>query len=523
MRINLRQSWNQISKAYQAHNRIPTDFVHYGPHCPNEDQLQLIGDVSGKHVLEIGCGGGQNAIAFAKRGAIATGVDLSDEQIAFARKSAKAEGVEVRFLRRSMEDLSPIPDHSQDVVFSAYALGYLETWDRCFSEVRRVLKPDALFVFSIGHPFFYSLAEDSLRIVRSYHDASPEKWDWEYPEAGISVPFEGYLRKLSAMYLSFCAAGFEVLDILEPEPIQRGSGQDSFGSYYSSDRQRMVPATIIWKATVGQTCSLPVTQASSLRPTTPPSLRRKWNHISPYYQAEHRIPTEFVHYGPHCPNEDQLQFLGEVRDKRVLEIGCGGGQCSIAFAKRGAIATGVDISDKQIAFARQLAEQEHVSATFLQGDVVDLSPIPDASHDLVFSAYALQFVEHMDRCFAEVARVLRPGGLFVFSLDHPFWHCLAEKELLVESSYFDTAYWYEWEQKGMSTHPKMTEYHRTLGEWYRLLRGAGFDVLDIVEPEPVAEGSGQDWGEYYSPERQRMVPATIIWKSRKGRPSEAGR
>jgi len=524
--INLRQSWNQISQAYQAHNRIPTDFVHYGPHCPNEDQLQLIGDVRGKRVLEIGCGGGQCSIAFAKRGAIATGVDVSDEQIAFARKLAKQEDVKVRFLRRSMEDLSPVAHESQDVVFSAFALQYLDDWGQCLAEVKRVLKPGGLLVFSVDHPFFACLAGENLRIVRSYHDRTPARWDWEFPEGSVSAPFEAWQHKVGLMYRALRKAGFEVLDIMEPEPVEKGSGQDAFGGYFSPERQLMVPATIIWKAAVGRAFLRPpsVARATSLPPSTPAALRRKWNQISSYYQAEHNIPTGFVHYGPHCPNEDQLRLTGDLRGKRVLEIGCGGGQCSIAFAKRGAIATGIDISDKQIAFARQLAERERVGVTFLQGDVVDLSAIADGSHDLIFSAYALQFVEHMDRCFAEAARVLRPGGLFVFSLDHPFWYCLAEKELLVESSYFDTAYWYEWEQAGMSAHPKMTEYHRTLGEWYRLLRGAGFEVLDIVEPEPIEEGSGQDWGEYYSPARQRMVPATIIWKAcRAGVPTPAGR
>jgi hypothetical protein len=59
------------------------------------------------------------------------------------------------------------------------------------------------------------------------------------------------------------------------------------------------------------------------------------------------------------------------------------------------------------------------------------------------------------------------------------------------------------------------QFQRTVGEYYRLLRGAGLEVLDIIEPEPVEEGSGQDWGEYYSPERQRVVPATIIWRTRR--------
>jgi ubiquinone/menaquinone biosynthesis C-methylase UbiE len=245
------------------------------------------------------------------------------------------------------------------------------------------------------------------------------------------------------------------------------------------------------------------------------NMREAWNEISRHYQAEHTIPCDFVHYGPHCPNEDQLQLIGEVRGKRVLEIGCGGGQCSIAFAKRGAIATGIDISDEQVAFARELAREHGVQATFRQGDVTSLKGIGDASQDVVFSAYALMYVERLDPCFGEVRRVLVPGGLFVFSVDHPFWYCLAEKELRIEFPYYDREYSYDWWQKGLESHPRVRQFQRTVGEYYRLLRDAGLEVLDIIEPEPVAEGSGQDWGEYYAPERQKMVPATIIWKARR--------
>ena len=199
----------------------------------------------------------------------------------------------------------------------------------------------------------------------------------------------------------------------------------------------------------------------------------------------------------------------------MLEIGCGGGQCSIAFAKRGAIATGIDLSDGQVDFAQKLAAENGVEAAFRQGTAEDLSAIADASQDVVFSAYALQYVERPDRCFAEVARVLKPGGVFVFSVDHPFWYCVAEEDMRIVFSYFDTVYWYNWEQKDMPTKPRVTQFQRTVGDWFRFLRGAGLEVLDIIEPAPAEEGSGQDWGEYYSPERQRMVPATIIWKARK--------
>ena len=245
------------------------------------------------------------------------------------------------------------------------------------------------------------------------------------------------------------------------------------------------------------------------------NMRQTWNAISPHYQAEHKIPCDFVHYGPHCPNEDELQLIGKVKGKQVLEIGCGGGQCSVAFAKQGAIATGLDISDGQVKFARGLAEEHGVEATFRQANAERLTAIGDASQDVVFSAYALMFVRNLDRCFDEVHRVLKPGGLFVFSLDHPFWYCLAEKALRVENSYFDEAYSYEWWQKGLDSHPRVRQFQRTVGEYYRLLTGAGLEVLDIVEPEPVEDGSGQDWGGYWSPKRQKMVPATVIWKARK--------
>jgi SAM-dependent methyltransferase len=245
-------------------------------------------------------------------------------------------------------------------------------------------------------------------------------------------------------------------------------------------------------------------------------IRHKWNQVSPYYQAEHNIPTAFIHWGPHCPNEDALHLLGEVKGKKTLEIGCGGGQNTIALAKRGAIATGVDLSDAQVEFARELARKEGVEATFLQSNAEDLAAIADASHDLALSAFAFQFVEHMDRCCAEVARVLRPGGLFVFSVNHPFFYCVAESgEMKIEFSYFDQVYWYDWEQDGLTSRPRMTEYQRTVSEWHGLLRAAGLEVLAILEPQPVETGSGFDWGGGYAPERQRMVPATIIWKARK--------
>ena len=85
----MRNAWNANSKTYQSLHEIGTESAHYGPWAPLENELCLLGDVSGLHIFEAGCGGGQCSIAFAKQGAWVTGVDLSDSQIVFARSLAR--------------------------------------------------------------------------------------------------------------------------------------------------------------------------------------------------------------------------------------------------------------------------------------------------------------------------------------------------------------------------------------------------------------------------------------------------
>jgi len=88
--------------------------------------------------------------------------------------------------------------------------------------------------------------------------------------------------------------------------------------------------------------------------------------------------------------------------------------------------------------------------------------------------------------------------------------------MVVETSYHDrTPDDWDWEQAGRPLHARVREYRHTVGDWFRLLRDAGLQVLDIVEPEPVQGGCGRGWGRHYSARRQRMVPATIIWKAGK--------
>lgn len=264
----------------------------------------------------------------------------------------------------------------------------------------------------------------------------------------------------------------------------------------------------------------------------PIDMRAAWNRTSAHYQSLHEIPTTSAHYGPWAPDEQQLRLLGDVSGQRILELGCGGGQCSIAFARAGARVVGLDLSDDQIAYAEalavRLAADEHPAlgerVHFQQGDAADLSPFEDASFDIVFSAYALHYVAAIDRCLAGVNRVLVPGGRLVFSLDHPFRDVFWDQEEGEESLVPARSYWTrgpnEWQFS--ETGQWMRSYQRTVGDWVDLLHGAGLRVERIVEPEPVLVAEEDvAWADNYGPselelELVKLIPQTIIYVARKG-------
>jgi ubiquinone/menaquinone biosynthesis C-methylase UbiE len=179
----VKRFWENYGPDYQRDCRIPVD-VQYGPGSPNEAELQLIGPVAGKRVLEIGCGGAQCAVAFAKQGALVSAMDIAAAQLDFARALAQAHGVSITFHQRDMADLAPIAANSQDVVFSAFAIGYVADLRGCFREVQRVLRPAGLFVWSQGRPC-YLLDGVTLRPTRSYFETGMHV----YGEGEAEIPF----------------------------------------------------------------------------------------------------------------------------------------------------------------------------------------------------------------------------------------------------------------------------------------------------------------------------------------------
>jgi 2-polyprenyl-3-methyl-5-hydroxy-6-metoxy-1,4-benzoquinol methylase len=120
---------------------------------------------------------------------------------------------------------------------------------------------------------------------------------------------------------------------------------------------------------------------------------------------------------------DELTY-GRIRGirlagKRVLSLAGGGGWDPILFAELGAETTLFDLSARQLATVRKLARERGTKIRFAQGDMRDLSRFHPDEFDLVYHHHSLVFVPDPSRVIREVARVLAPGGWYVFSTMHP--------------------------------------------------------------------------------------------------------
>jgi ubiquinone/menaquinone biosynthesis C-methylase UbiE len=193
--------------------------------------------------------------------------------------------------------------------------------------------------------------------------------------------------------------------------------------------------------------------------------------------------------------DHELRLLGDVRGKRVLDLGCGGGGAAVAFAQHGAIVIALDASDARLATARARAETAEVKVEWRIGDLADLAFLRAESIDAAFSGYAVAQVDDPSRLFRQVQRVLKPNAPFVFSFEHPLSLCIDDAGT-VSRSYFDPGP-IDLELEG--DHARI--YVRDIGEVFTELGRAGFRVDTIVEPKPSTPGA--------------RLPDTIVWRARK--------
>jgi SAM-dependent methyltransferase len=252
----------------------------------------------------------------------------------------------------------------------------------------------------------------------------------------------------------------------------------------------------------------PVDESESRRANGP-----DWDRYADEYQATH---GEFLGdagflWGPEGVREDDLHALGDVSGCRVLELGCGAGQCSRWVIAHGGQAVGLDVSIRQLQHSRRIDRELGTSVATVCAGAAAL-PFADASFDIVFSAFgALQFIADADALVTEIARVTRAGGRLAFSVTHPtrwmFPDDPGEGGLVATQSYWDRTPYVEVDDATGET--SYVEHHRTLGDWVRALAAAGYRLVDLVEPEWPADHD-RVWGGW-SRVRGLLTPGTALF------------
>jgi 2-polyprenyl-6-hydroxyphenyl methylase/3-demethylubiquinone-9 3-methyltransferase len=116
---------------------------------------------------------------------------------------------------------------------------------------------------------------------------------------------------------------------------------------------------------------------------------------------------------PYFADALQERFGADLSQVRLLDIGCGGGVLAEEFAKLGCQVTGIDISEESLAVARAHARTRDLSIKYQNGSATRL-PFDEGSFGVVSCCDALEHIPELRQVIAEVGRVLKPGGLFLF-------------------------------------------------------------------------------------------------------------
>lgn len=197
--------YDRFAAAYAAENESGLFNAYY----ERPAVLGLVGEVSGRRILDAGCGSGPLSEALRARGAVVTGVDASAAMVDLARQRLGEDAdVQVADLAAPL----PFADAAFDDVVASLVLHYLEDWSAPLAELRRVLEPGGRLIVSVNHPAAYAIVypEADYFALTQYSE--------DYTFDGQDAVLTFWHRPLHAMTEAFTGAGFRIASVSEPPP-----------------------------------------------------------------------------------------------------------------------------------------------------------------------------------------------------------------------------------------------------------------------------------------------------------------
>ncbi len=186
--------------------------------------------------------------------------------------------------------------------------------------------------------------------------------------------------------------------------------------------------------------------------------------------------------------ETLQRLLPDFKDKRVLDLGCGfGWHCQYAIENGAKSVTGVDISEKMLTVAKQKTENK---ICYIHSPIEDIS-FNKNSFDAVISSLAFHYLESFEKITEKVSDCLVQGGDFVFSVEHPVFTAYGNQDWYYDENgnilHFPVDnYFFEGQRTAGFLGEKVIKYHKTLTTYLNGLIQGGFEVTNVVEPQPSA-------------------------------------
>jgi SAM-dependent methyltransferase len=195
--------YDRFADAYSAENESCLINAYY----ERPAMLDLAGDVSGRRILDAGCGSGPLSAALRAKGAVVTGFDASAAMVELARRRL-GDDADLR-----VADLAaplPFADAEFDDVVASLVLHYLGDWTKPLSELRRVLRPGGRLIASVNHPSVYKMNNPEI----DYFAVTQYSEDFTFN--GEDAVLVMWHRPLHAMTDAFTSAGFRISVVSEP-------------------------------------------------------------------------------------------------------------------------------------------------------------------------------------------------------------------------------------------------------------------------------------------------------------------
>lgn len=148
--------------------------------------------------------------------------------------------------------------------------------------------------------------------------------------------------------------------------------------------------------------------------------RKSWNaKVEPHLKSDFYFVDEFL-MGRTSLNSIELELLGKIKNKTILHLQCHFGQDSISLSRLGAEVTGIDLSDKAIETAKELARKCETKTRFIGTDLYNLPNVLNEKFDIVFTSYGtIGWLPDLDRWAKVISHFLKPDGKFVMAEFHP--------------------------------------------------------------------------------------------------------